>query len=42
MLAEPMEASAQQLVRWQMGTVVDGLDKDKVKQYLVEFADLEG
>ncbi len=37
-----MEASAEQLARGQVGTVVDGVDQDEGKQYLVEFADLEG
>ena len=41
-LVEPIEESAEQLARGQVGTVVDVVDQDEGKQYLVEFADLEG
>jgi len=37
-----MEEPAEQLERGQVGTGVDGVDQDEGKQYLVEFADLEG
>jgi hypothetical protein len=42
MLVEPMEKSVEQLARGQVGTVLDGVDQDEGKQYLVEFAVLEG
>ena len=41
-LVEPMEESAEQLARGQVGTVVNVVDQGEGKQYLVEFADLEG
>lgn len=41
-LMEPMEATAEQLAQGQVGTVVDVVNQDEGKQYLVEFADLEG
>jgi hypothetical protein len=41
-LVEPMEESAEQLARGEVGTVVEGVDQDEGKQYLVELADLEG
>ena|GEM_PF-1506841 len=37
-----MKASAEQLARGQVGTVVGRLDQDEGKQYRAEFADLEG
>ncbi|MEA5452495.1 DUF4926 domain-containing protein [Leptolyngbya sp. CCNP1308] len=41
-LVEPVEGAAEQLARGQVGTVVDVVDQDESKQYLVEVADLEG
>jgi hypothetical protein len=41
-LVEPMEESAEQLARGQVGTVVDAVEQGEGKQYLVELADLEG
>ena len=41
-LLEPMEESAEQLAWGQVGTVVDMVDQDEGKPYLVEFAVLEG
>lgn len=41
-LVEPMEESAEQLARGQVGTVVDVVAEGESNQYLVEFADLEG
>jgi Domain of unknown function (DUF4926) len=41
-LVEPVERAGEQLARGQVGTVVDVVDQDESKQYLVEFADLEG
>ena len=40
-LAGPMEETAEQPVRWQVGTVVDKVDQDEGRQHLAEFADLE-
>lgn len=41
-LVEPIEEPAEWLARGQVGTVVDVVDQGESKQYLVEFADLEG